>query len=97
MHYRSGAQRCRVARVKEDRFPLDTSPEEEAFGFRVAVSPEGDRVLVAKLGDLRAVKIRAQDGTIEYAVCDAKLQPIYIAAKTLKELRTRFARGEFAG
>jgi hypothetical protein len=77
-------------------FLLDITSEEAAFGFRVVATPEGQRV-VARIGDLRAVKVRALDGAIEYVVCDAQLQPMYLAAKTLKELRDRFARGEFTG
>ena len=79
-----------------ERFPLDITLEEKAFGFRLLDAAEGHRA-VARMGDLRAVKTRAADGTIEYAVCDARLRPIYIAAKSLKELRDRFARGELAG
>ncbi len=77
-------------------FLLDITSDEAAFGFRVVDTPEGGRA-VAHIGDLRAVKVRASDGAIEYAVCDAKLQPLYLAARTLKELRDRFARGEFTG
>ncbi len=76
-------------------FSIDITPEEERFGFRLVEAPEGRRA-VARIGDLRAVKVQVESG-IEYAVCDARLQPIYLAAKTLKELRDRFARGEFTG
>ncbi len=65
--------------------------DESAFGFGVVQSPAGHSALVVSIGGgLRAVKMRAADGTTEYAVCDERLQPIYVAAKTLFELRERF-------
>lgn len=75
------------------RFPLEATSAESDFGFGVNESPSGVRALVVPLGDgLRAVKVRADDGSIEYAICDERLQPIYIAAKTLDELDERFRR-----
>jgi hypothetical protein len=77
--------------VADERFPVDLTSEESAFGFGVVQSPAGHDALVVSIGGgLRAVKMRAADGTTEYAVCDDRLQPIYVAAKTLNELRERF-------
>ena len=51
------------------------------------------RALVVPLPNgLRAVKVRTDGGAIEYVVCDENLQPMYVAAITLDELRERFAR-----
>ena len=66
--------------------------DESTFGFSVVEAPSGIMALVVTIGEgLRAVKMRASDGSTEYAVCDDRLQPLYVAAKTLDELRKRFA------
>jgi len=79
--------------VSEDRFPLEASKDESALGFAVEETPTGERALVLPLASgLRAVKMRAQDGGTEYAVCNERFEPLYIAAKTLDELRARFHR-----
>jgi hypothetical protein len=73
-------------------FPLEIKQEELAFGFEVKDAPSGHRrLLVAELGKgLHAVKARGHDGKTQYLVCDERLAPIYPAAKSLEELRTRF-------
>ena len=74
------------------RFPVDSTPDEQAFGFSAVESPTGER-LVAFLGNgLRAMKTRASDGSTEYVVCDERFEPLYATAKTLEELRERFRR-----
>ena len=79
--------------VTSGRFPLDSTTDEEDFGFEAIESPTGEQALVAVLSrGLRAVKARAADGSTEYAVCNERLEPIYVAARTLEELRERFAR-----
>jgi len=79
--------------VSETRFPLDATKDESDFGFELEESPTGQRALVLPLANgLRAVKMQAQDGGTEYAVCNERFEPLYIAAKTLEELRARFRR-----
>jgi hypothetical protein len=74
-------------------FPLDVTNEEDAFGFTLSEAPSGTRALVVPLpSGLRAVKVRTDDGAIQYVVCDENLQPLYVAATTLDDLRERFAR-----
>lgn len=75
------------------RLQLDVDDEEEDFGFSVAEESSGIRAVVRELRPgLLAVKVRASDGTTEYAVCTEDLHPLYPAAKTLDELRNRFLR-----
>lgn len=75
------------------RYPLDSTADEEAFGFCVIESPTGERALVAVLGNgLRVTKAHSADGSTEYVVCNERLEPLYATAKTLEELRERFAR-----
>jgi hypothetical protein len=79
--------------VAETRFQLEATKEETDFGFALEESPSGERALVLALANgLRAVKMRAYDGSTEYAVCNDHFEPLYIAAKTLDELRARFRR-----
>jgi hypothetical protein len=77
--------------VIRQSFPLDVTTEEEDFGFGVAEEPSGVRAVVRELrAGLQAVKVLAEDGATEYAICDEHLRPIYPPAKTLDELRARF-------
>jgi hypothetical protein len=79
--------------VSEQRFPLEATKDESDLGFELEESPTGERALVLPLANgLRAVKIRAEDGGTEYAVCNERFEPLYIAAKSLDELRARFRR-----
>jgi hypothetical protein len=79
--------------VAESRFQLEATKEESDFGFALEESPTGERALVLVLANgLRAVKMRAYDGSTEYAVCNERFEPLYIAAKTLDDLRKRFHR-----
>jgi hypothetical protein len=76
------------------RFLLQPTAEESAFGFGVAESPSGESALIIALPrGLRAVKTLADDGAVEYVVCDDQFEPLYAPAKTLDELRRRFVRG----
>lgn len=78
------------------RFPLEPTREETAFGFELGESPSGARALVARLGaGLVAVKTRAADGSIRYAICDDRFEPLYVPAKTLEELGARYHAGPF--
>jgi hypothetical protein len=71
----------------------EVSTEEAALGFAETEAGSGVRAIAVSLGDgLRAVKLRAPDGTIQYAVCDERFQPLYTPARTLEELRKRFFR-----
>ncbi|HEY2367019.1 MAG TPA: hypothetical protein VGH87_11575 [Polyangiaceae bacterium] len=73
------------------RFPLQPTAEETAFGFGIAVVPSGEQALMMPLpSGLRAVKVIADDGAVEYIVCDEALEPLYTPAKSLDELRRRF-------
>lgn len=73
-------------------FPLDITDEEANFGFIVADAPTGNRtVAVANIGrGLRAVKAVGHGGKMQYLVCNERLAPLYPAAKSLEELRSRF-------
>jgi hypothetical protein len=72
-------------------FPLDLDEAEVMFGFEVKEADTGERLAVVELGSgLRAVKVRSDDGRVEYAVCDAAMTQLYRSAKTLDELRARF-------
>ena len=75
----------------EGRLRLDVSQDEEEFGFEFAEDPSGVRAVVRELRPgLRAVKVEADDGSIEYAICGENLQPVYRPAKTIEELKSRF-------
>jgi hypothetical protein len=75
----------------KDRLRLDLSKDEEDFGFSVAEEPSGIRAVIRELRPgLRAVKVRADDGSTEYAICAENLKPVYQPAKSLDELRQRF-------
>jgi hypothetical protein len=79
--------------VVDGRFPLDATKDEAEFGFDVVESPTGERALAVPLANgLSAVKMRASNGGTEYAVCNERFEPLYLAAKTLEELRQRFLR-----
>jgi hypothetical protein len=76
-----------------ETFPTEVTPSEVGYGFGVEEIPTGVRVVMAHLTNgLRAVKVKRADGTIEYVVTDEKLQPLYIVAKSVDELRARFPR-----
>jgi hypothetical protein len=73
------------------RYPLDATEHESRFGFAVAEVPSGARALAVRLRDgLHAVKVLTDDGAIEYLICDERLEPMYISAKSLEELQLRF-------
>jgi len=76
----------------EEHLTLDLSHDEEEFGFSVAEEPSGIRAALRELRPgLVAVKVRATDGTTEYAICNRyDLRPIYSPAKSLEELQHRF-------
>lgn len=71
----------------------DVTKEEKEFGFGITEERSGTRAVVRELpAGLRAVKVQAEDGTTEYAICDEQLRPLYQPAKSLDELRRRFGR-----
>lgn len=73
------------------RLRLDLNQDEEEFGFGVAEHPSGVRAVVRELRPgLRAVKVEAEDGSVEYAICEDNLRPVYAPARTLEELKRRF-------
>jgi hypothetical protein len=58
-------------------YPLDVSKEEADFGFDLTGEPAGNRVVARDLrAGLRAVKVRRDEGAIEYAICDDQLRPL---------------------
>jgi hypothetical protein len=71
-------------------FPTEITDEEVDFGS--IIMDAGKRTLaVADMGrGLRAVKARGPGGKAQYLVCNEELAPLYPAAKSLEELRTRF-------
>jgi len=72
-------------------YPAEVTDEEAAFGFELRESPTGVRAVVRRLGPgLQAVKRRRDDGSIEYAICDERCQPLYSGAASVEELRRRF-------
>ncbi len=74
-------------------FPKDISPDEAQCGFTEVEAKSGVRLVVRELrGGLRAVKVRRDDGVIEYEVCDEELRPVYSPAQSLPELRRRFGQ-----
>lgn len=78
---------------REDRFPTGITAEERSEGFALIETRSGVYAVVAPITPtLRAVKMETAGGRTEYAICDEKLQPVYLAAKTLDELRTRYPR-----
>jgi hypothetical protein len=73
------------------RLRLDVTDEEHRFGFSLTEEPSGVRAVAHDLGSgLRAVKVQADDGSVEYAVCDSENRQLYRPAKSLAELRDRF-------
>jgi hypothetical protein len=75
----------------QQRLTLDVTREEADFGFRLAEQPSGVRAVVREIRPgLRAVKVRADDGSTEYAICDDELRPVYLPARSLDDLRRRF-------
>jgi hypothetical protein len=73
------------------RLAPEMTKEEEEFGFGVAEEPSGTHAVVRALpAGLRAMKVLTEEGTTEYAICDAQLRPLYRPAKSLDELRKRF-------
>jgi hypothetical protein len=76
---------------RERRLALDVTKEEGEFGFGVREEPSGITAVLRDLPvGLCAVKVQAEDGTTEYAICDEGLRPLYRPAKSLTELRRRF-------
>ena len=93
-HMPSAPAFCKVILIMAaGRYSLESTPDEDAFGFSAIESPTGERVLVVVLASgLRAVKALGPDGSTEYVVCNERLEPLYATAKTLEELRERFVR-----
>lgn len=75
----------------ELRYAVRITDEEVAAGFDVLEHVSG-RAIVSRpvLGGLLAVKIEADDGAVEYVVCDRNLSPLYGPARSLDELERRF-------
>ncbi|HEY1954723.1 MAG TPA: hypothetical protein VGH28_03910 [Polyangiaceae bacterium] len=69
---------------------LELSDAERNCGFDVSQTASGTKIVARKIADdLLAVKMHDSDGRIAYVVCDPNLEPIYIAATSLGELRER--------
>jgi hypothetical protein len=76
------------------RYAVDATESESSFGFVVVDVPSGARALAVRLRNgLHAVKVIV-DGAVEYLICDDRLQPMYVSAKSLEELHTRFGPNE---
>lgn len=74
------------------QFPTFLTDEEVDFGFSIKPAPTGTFAAVAELRDgLFAVKVRVEDGPVEYRVCNRWHVELYATASTLEELRIRFA------
>ena len=65
--------------------------QEAACGFSVVEHGDGTLVRIDLGGGIYAVKTTADEGAVEYIICDARLTPLYRSAKTLRELKERFA------
>lgn len=72
---------------------MDVTEHEQDFGFAITEEPSGVRAVVVDLRTgLRAAKVRIDDATTEYAICNVDLRPLYPSARSLDELRARFPR-----
>ena len=73
------------------RFAREITPDEEAIGFECVEHLAFGTIVTATVGiGLRAVKIEEQ-GLVRYAICDESLMVLYPTARSLAELRLRFA------
>lgn len=75
-----------------DRLQLELSSDERRFGFARVERRSVVTVLAQLRPGLVAVKVRATDGSVEYAVCDDDLHPIYASSRDLGDLQRRFPR-----
>lgn len=74
------------------RLRLALTRSEREFGFGHLVF-QARVCAAAPLGPgLFAVKVTAEDGSPEYAICDIELRALYRPAATLRELQRRFSR-----
>lgn len=73
--------------------PTYITRDEADFGFVVRATAHGRCVVAALHEGLLAVKARADDGSVEYRVCNADLAQLYTTAASLDELRRRFDAG----
>lgn len=72
-------------------FAPDITSDEAAFGFERVERLGLGVIATAHLGSgLRAVKI-VEDGIVSYAICDDRFVVLYASARSLAELRMRFA------
>ena len=80
------------------KFVREITSDEEAIGFECVEHVAFGTIVTATVGiGLRAVKIEDQ-GVVRYAICDESLMVLYPTARSLAELRMRFAlRSRAAG
>ena len=90
-HIAAAHQRCKNRlTLSAWLFSRDVSSEEAAFGFGVEETGSGVRAIVRLPTGIHAVKMLQEDGSVEYMICDERMEPLYGPAKTLDELRARF-------
>jgi hypothetical protein len=70
----------------------DVSNEEATFGFACVDTDRGPAAIVAIGHGLYAVKVHGDDGSTEYAICNADMHFLYESARTLEELVKRFGQ-----
>ena len=79
------------SRLTVPRFPTEVTIEEASAGFALTNGPSGTQAVVLEVGGgLRVLKVRGNDGSLGYVVCDQDLGQLYPSARSLAELRARF-------
>ena len=73
-------------------FADDVTDAERTCGFEVIDTPKGKRVIRGLSRGLRAIKVKRSESIVEYVICGPDDQELYQPARTLRELRERFAR-----
>lgn len=75
------------------RLHIVVTKEEQDYGFGVVEEPTGVRAVARDVGDgLQAIKVYAEDGSTEYAICDEELRTVGPSARSVEELRRRFPK-----
>jgi hypothetical protein len=77
------------------KFAHQTNAQEAEYGFSAVERQTGEVIVRYDLGNgIFAIKVDAEDGSLEYMICDANLTPLYRPAKSLDELRARFGHSK---
>lgn len=91
----SGVTRSDPASAIDDvsqRLSLALTRSERDFGFAHVVLQARVCAAAPLRPGLFAVKVTAEDGSAEYAICDLELRSLYRPAANLRELQRRFSR-----